>query len=173
MVMEVGFGDGKHLIHQAKLKPGTLFFGVDSFLNGIADVLRSSRNQNVKNILVFPDLLGYVFNDIPDGTISYVYILFPDPWMKRGRKAKQRFMNRDFLEMLPKKLRRPAGFVFATDIDDYFEDVMELIATGKHFEVTNKGDYSKEPENYIVTKYHGKAVNAGRKVRFMHCRTVQ
>ena len=39
MRLEIGFGGGEHLAHQAELHPDITFIGAEPFINGVAKLL--------------------------------------------------------------------------------------------------------------------------------------
>ncbi len=156
--VEIGFGMGEHFINQAKINPDALFIGVEVYLNGIANVLKLSQEQNITNFLLFPNNLDFILHDLPNNSLNGIYILFPDPWIK-NRQKKKRILNKERLKILQTKLKNKGSLIFASDIENYFEEVVELIKQNGHFHITNNDNYSKPHDNYIITKYHQKAIN--------------
>ncbi|HJD64972.1 MAG TPA: bifunctional peptide chain release factor N(5)-glutamine methyltransferase PrmC/tRNA (guanosine(46)-N7)-methyltransferase TrmB [Rickettsia endosymbiont of Diachasma alloeum] len=164
--LEIGFGMGEHFINQAKMNPDKLFIGVEVYLNGVANVLKLAEEQNITNFLLFPNNLDFILHDVPDNRLDGIYILFPDPWLK-NRQKKKRILNKERLTILQTKLKNKGSLIFASDIENYFEEVVELIKQNGNFQITNKGNYSKPHDNYIITKYHQKAINESRTPQFL------
>ena len=50
ITIEVGFGDGKHLLDSALSNPETLFVGSEVYVNGVAKVLKKILEHDIKNI---------------------------------------------------------------------------------------------------------------------------
>ena len=50
--IEIGFGNGEFLIKNAISRPNELFIGVEVYLNGIAKVLESILEFDLKNIML-------------------------------------------------------------------------------------------------------------------------
>ncbi|MCC8462562.1 MAG: bifunctional peptide chain release factor N(5)-glutamine methyltransferase PrmC/tRNA (guanosine(46)-N7)-methyltransferase TrmB [Rickettsia endosymbiont of Ecitomorpha arachnoides] len=169
--LEIGFGMGEHFINQAKMNPEALFIGVEAYLNGVANVLKLASEQNITNFLLFPNNLDFILNDLPNNSLDGIYILFPDPWIKNKQK-KKRIFNKERLKILQDKLKNNGNLVFASDIENYFYEAIELIEQSGDFEIMNKDDYLKPHDNYIITKYHQKATQANRIPRFMILRHV-
>ncbi|ADE30423.1 bifunctional peptide chain release factor N(5)-glutamine methyltransferase PrmC/tRNA (guanosine(46)-N7)-methyltransferase TrmB [Rickettsia prowazekii] len=164
--LEIGFGMGEHLINQAKINPDTLFIGVEVYLNGVANVLKHSAQHNITNFLLFPNNLDLILNDLPNNSLDGIYILFPDPWIK-NKKKKKRIFNKERLKILQNKLKNNGNLVFASDIENYFYEAMALIRQNGNFEIIHNDDYLQPHDNYIITKYHQKAINANRTAKFM------
>ena len=64
-------------------------------------------------------------------------------------------------------MKNKGSLIFASDIENYFEEVVELIKQNGNFQITNEDNYSKPHDNYIVTKYHQKAINESRTPQFL------
>ncbi len=67
------------------------------------------------------------------GTLSAIYVLFPDPWWKR-RHARRRLLDDGFFEMAHIFLKPGGCFVLKTDVLDYFEAVDEYLQANPCFE---------------------------------------
>ncbi|ABV75537.1 bifunctional N5-glutamine S-adenosyl-L-methionine-dependent methyltransferase/tRNA (m7G46) methyltransferase [Rickettsia akari str. Hartford] len=169
--LEIGFGMGEHFINQAKMNPDTLFIGVEVYLNGVANVLKLAAEQNIKNFLLFPNNLDLILNDLPNNSLDGIYILFPDPWIKNKQK-KKRIFNKERLKVLQDKLKDNGNLVFASDIENYFYEAIELIKQHGNFEIMNNDDYLTSHDNYVMTKYHQKAIKENRTPKFMILRHV-
>ncbi|MFP3011980.1 MAG: bifunctional peptide chain release factor N(5)-glutamine methyltransferase PrmC/tRNA (guanosine(46)-N7)-methyltransferase TrmB [Rickettsia sp.] len=125
----------------------------------------------ITNFLLFPNNLDLILNEIPSNSLDGIYILFPDPWIKNKQK-KKRIFNKERLKILQDKLKDNGNLVFASDIENYFYEAIELIEQNGNFEIMNKDDYLKPHDNYIITKYHQKAIRANRTPKFMILRHV-
>ncbi|HJD62953.1 MAG TPA: bifunctional peptide chain release factor N(5)-glutamine methyltransferase PrmC/tRNA (guanosine(46)-N7)-methyltransferase TrmB [Rickettsia endosymbiont of Degeeriella rufa] len=164
--LEIGFGMGEHFINQAKMNPDKLFIGVEVYLNGVANVLKLAEEQNITNFLLFPNNLDFILHDLPNNSLDGIYILFPDPWIK-NRQKKKRIFNKERLKILQTKLKNKGSLIFTSDIENYFEEVVKLIKQNGNFQITNEDNYSKPHDNYIITKYHQKAINESRTPQFL------
>ncbi len=50
--VEIGFGGGEHLVHQAERNPGVGIIGAEPFINGVAMLLGKIRKAKVDNLRV-------------------------------------------------------------------------------------------------------------------------
>ncbi|MEO1238195.1 MAG: tRNA (guanine(46)-N(7))-methyltransferase TrmB, partial [Pseudomonadota bacterium] len=116
--LEIGFGGGEHLVHQAQSNPGVGFIGAEPYVNGIAMCLGKIRRAGVGNIRIHPGDARDLMDALPDRSIARAFLLYPDPWPK-ARHHRRRFVTPDHLAPLRRVLAPGAEFRIATDIDDY------------------------------------------------------
>lgn len=165
--LEIGFGMGEHFLHQVASHNENLYIGAEVYLNGVANILKYTKNNN---LLLWPDDIDLILDQIPQNSLDGIYVLFPDPWHKR-RNLKRRLMNINRISKL-KILLKKGGFVFfASDIEDYFNDVVKIIDHDSDWVIDNN-DFSVAHEDYVTTKYHKKAIHEGRNIRFLNASLV-
>ena len=154
--LEIGFGDGMHLIKRAILKPEVLFIGCEVYLNGIANVLKAIKQSNIRNIMLFYGDARELIVKIPDNILSDIYILFPDPWPKR-KQQKRRLISLEFLNLLRNKLvtDTKASIRIVTDHAGYANYINQIIETN------NLKNNQDKPQDWITTKYQLKGMAAG------------
>ncbi|MFU7529031.1 tRNA (guanine(46)-N(7))-methyltransferase TrmB [Qipengyuania sp. ASV99] len=156
---EIGFGGGEHLAYRADLLPDHGFIGAEPYLNGVAQALTHIEDDRLANVrLHHGDALG-VLERIPDGALTMVYLLHPDPWPK-ARHAKRRMMNDGPLQMIAAKLKPGGEFRFGTDHAVYLRHA--LMVMQRHtdaFEWVAEGpaDWQNRPSGWCETRYEHKA----------------
>ena len=177
---EIGFGGGEHLAYRADLLPDHGFIGAEPFLNGVAQALTHIEDQRLPNIrLHLGDALD-VLARIPDGALSMVYLLHPDPWPK-ARHAKRRMMNPGPLAMIAAKLRPGGEFRFGTDHPVYLRwalmQMQPLLGHGGDdgdapFEwlANTPRDFLVRPGGWPETRYEAKARRLGHEVWYFRYR---
>ena len=98
---EIGFGGGEHMAGRADMLPDHGFIGCEPFLNGVAQALThvddgssgaGGTTPPLGNVRIHHGDALEVLERVPDGALSFVYLLHPDPWPK-ARHAKRRMMN--------------------------------------------------------------------------------
>ena len=90
--LEIGFGGGEHLLHEARQNPAIGFIGCEPYQNGMARALAVIEAEGLKNIrLHYGDALGLI-EWLPEASLARIDILYPDPWPKR-RHWKRRFIS--------------------------------------------------------------------------------
>ncbi|PWK57985.1 tRNA (guanine(46)-N(7))-methyltransferase TrmB [Roseicyclus mahoneyensis] len=160
--LEVGFGGGEHMVHQASLNPQAGIIGCEPYINGVAMLLGKIRRAGVDNLRVFPGDVRDIFDVLPDASISKAFLLYPDPWPK-SRHHRRRFVTPDHLEPLARVLKPGAEFRVATDIPDYVRQTLEEVPRAGFELLTAVPDGWHHPwSDWISTRYELKALREGR-----------
>ena len=76
---EIGFGSGEHLVDRADMLPDHGFIGAEPFLNGVATALGHIREKQLGNVRLWRGDALTVLDRVPDGALSFLYLLHPDP----------------------------------------------------------------------------------------------
>ncbi len=168
--LEIGFGGGEHLAHQATLNPDVTIIGAEAFLNGVAKLLADIDTRAVSNVKVHYGDARALLEALPDSCLERVYLLYPDPWPKE-RQKKRRFVNPGNLAHIARVLKPKGQFWFASDIDDYVLWTREHIAASKLF--VEEGDWSQPFENWTQTRYEAKARREGRGSAYLRYKSLK
>ena len=102
MHFEIGFGGGEHLAYRADLLPDHGFIGCEPFMNGVAQALSHVREGALRNVRLHMGDALEILRRVPDKSLSFVYLLHPDPWPK-ARHVKRRMMNDGPLDLIHAK----------------------------------------------------------------------
>ncbi len=165
--LEIGFGSGEHLVHQAGLNPDTGIIGAEPFINGVATCLGKIRREGVENIRLHPGDARDLFDVLPDESISRAFLLYPDPWPKT-RHHRRRFVTPEHLGPLHRVLTPGAIFRVATDIPDYVRQTMEEVPkAGFRWLAERPEDWRAPWDDWTRTRYEAKAVREGRRPHYM------
>ncbi|MDE3036889.1 MAG: tRNA (guanosine(46)-N7)-methyltransferase TrmB [Pseudomonadota bacterium] len=187
--LEIGFGGGEHLAHQAALHPDAGIIGCEPFINGIAALLAAlpqsppalkertevgvvssltptptlPLKKRGGNIRIFPGDARLLMEKLPDASLSKVFILYPDPWPK-ARHHKRRLVSTEFLDALARVMKPGAELRLATDDEDYVTRMLErlLAHPGYVWNAESCADWLSPPPDWISTRYEQKALKAGR-----------
>ena len=166
---EIGFGGGEHLAARADLLPDHGFIGAEPFLNGVAQALTHVAGDNglhppLGNVRIHHGDALEVLQRIPDGALSFLYLLHPDPWPK-ARHAKRRMMNDGPIELFAAKLAPGGEFRFGTDHAVYLRHALMVMRRHSHqFEwlCDQPQDFEQRPAGWPETRYEAKARNVYR-----------
>ncbi len=160
--LEIGFGGGEHLAHQAELHPEVNFIGCEPYLNGIAGLLAHIEEKNLTNIRIYGDDARDLIAALPDNCLERVFILYPDPWPK-ARHNKRRIVSSELLDSLARVMKSGAQLRLATDSADYATWMLERLLAHPAFKWTAKScaDWLNPPPEWFSTRYEQKAL-AGR-----------
>ena len=170
--LEVGFGGGEHLVHQATLNPNAGIIGAEPFINGVAMLLGKIRRANVDNLCVHPGDVRDLFDVLPDASISKAFLLYPDPWPKT-RHHRRRFVTEEHLVPLARVLKPGSEFRVATDIEDYVRQTCEEVPRfGFEMVDDDPKNWGTAWDDWISTRYEEKALREGRTPHYLTFRRV-
>jgi tRNA (guanine-N7-)-methyltransferase len=162
---EIGFGGGEHMAARADMLPNHGFIGCEPFVNGVAQALMHINDWNgmgpLANVRLHLGDALEVLRRIPDASLSFLYLLHPDPWPK-ARHAKRRMMNDGPVELFAAKLRPGGEFRFGTDHPIYLRHALRVMQRHRHqFHWLCDGpkDFLKRPGGWPETRYEVKARN--------------
>ncbi|MEN8656962.1 tRNA (guanine(46)-N(7))-methyltransferase TrmB [Marivita sp.] len=165
--VEIGFGGGEHLVHQAKTYPEVGIIGCEPFINGVAMLLGKIRESGVSNLRVHPGDARDLFDVLPAGSVEKAFLLYPDPWPKK-RHHRRRFVTQEHLEPLFHVLKPGAEFRVATDIPDYVrQTLIEAPKAGFEWLAEGPGDWRHPWGDWHSTRYEMKALREGRMPHYM------
>jgi tRNA (guanine-N7-)-methyltransferase len=158
---EIGFGGGEHLAYRADLLPDHGFIGAEPFVNGVARALTHIRDGNLRNVRLHMGDAIEILRRIPDASLSFVYLLHPDPWPK-ARHAKRRMMNDGPVDLIAAKLKRGGEFRFGTDHAIYLRHALMVMQRHRHqfdWLAETASDFQTRPGGWPETRYENKARN--------------
>jgi len=155
--LEIGFGGGEHLIHQAALYPQVGIIGCEPYINGVAGLLGQIREAGVSNVRIHQHDARPLMARLPDASLDKVFILYADPWPKT-RHHKRRLISTEFLNTLARVMKPGAELRLATDHSDYCTWMLERLLAHPSFEWTAKScaDWQKPWADWIPTRYEQK-----------------
>ncbi|MBW4710335.1 tRNA (guanosine(46)-N7)-methyltransferase TrmB [Roseobacter sp. YSTF-M11] len=165
--LEIGFGGGEHMVHQARQNPQVGLIGAEPYINGVAMLLGKIRRAGADNIAVHPGDVRDLFDVLPDHSIARAFLLYPDPWPKT-RHHRRRFVTPEHLAPLARVMKKGALFRVATDIEDYVRQTLEEVP--RHgFEWLAEGpqDWRAPWDDWISTRYEQKALREGRTPHYL------
>jgi tRNA (guanine-N(7)-)-methyltransferase len=151
--LEIGFGNGDHLLARAITNPDILFIGCEPYINGVSSLLAKIEDNKVTNIRIYPDDVRKLLESTHSHCLDHIYVLYPDPWPKK-RQQKRRLLNSGMFSLLHQKLKPSGQITIATDHQDYADYIFEQLQLcpflNAHYTHT-------PPTGWITTKYEQKA----------------
>jgi tRNA (guanine-N7-)-methyltransferase len=166
--LEIGFGSGEHLLWQVEHHKNAGFIGCEPFINGVASLLGAVEQRAVANIRVHDGDAREVLAWLPDGAISRIFMLFPDPWPKK-RQLKRRLLAPESVTELARMLAPGGEFRFASDDADYAAQALLLTAGSGAFAPIEENRQGR-PADWPETRYERKALSEGRKPTYLRWR---
>jgi len=163
--LEVGFGGGEHLVHMAARNPDVTIIGAEPFVNGIAMLLGKIRVAGVRNLRLHPGDVRDLFDVLPEGCLTKVFLNYPDPWPK-ARHHRRRFVTPEYLGPLARACAPGAEFRVATDIPDYVRQTLEEVPPAG-FGLVSEAGLGGAWEDWLSTRYEQKALREGRTPHYL------
>lgn len=130
--IEVGCGKGMFLRNAAAACPDRCYLGIEvvrRYARYVAGKLARDDCPNAK--VVAGDALALFRDKLAAEAVEDVHVYFPDPWWK-ARHRRRRIVNPDFLSAVERVLMPGGRFHFWTDVKEYFETSLRLIAEHTH-----------------------------------------
>ena len=165
-VLEIGFGNGETLVHDAARSPELDFLGVEVHEPGVGHCLIDAADAGLHNLRIIKhDAIEVLQNQVPDRAFTRINLLFPDPWPKK-RHHKRRIVQDSFLQLVASKLVSGGSLHIATDWEDYAEYIDEIIAGSPLFTVAERhvhvgGFKSKDRQ---TTKFEKRGLRQGHSI---------
>jgi tRNA (guanine-N7-)-methyltransferase len=129
--IEIGSGKGTFLVSEARANPDINFFGIEwarKYYRFAVDRIGRWGLENVR--LARSDAADFITRFVPDSSVAFYHIYYPDPWPKK-RHNKRRFICSANLEQLIRTLEANGVIQIATDHDDYFAQIEEVLCAKK------------------------------------------
>jgi tRNA (guanine-N7-)-methyltransferase len=147
--VEVGFGSGRHLLHQAKKNPDTLFIGLEIHTPSAQQVLKQIELQELDNIWVVNYDARLFLEMLPSNVCEQIFVHFPVPWDK---KPHRRVISPSFLDESIRVLRKGGRLELRTDSDKYFWYSLETFFSVPKTEVEIRKNEALE----VTSKYEAR-----------------
>lgn len=146
VAVEVGFGSGRHLLHQANAHPEILHIGIEIHTPSAQQVLKQIELQGLTNVWVVNYDARLLLEMLPSNVARAIYVHFPVPWDK---KPHRRVISDAFVDEALRILEPEAFLELRTDSDRYYAYALEVFSrpASTRFEV------NKNHEAAIRSKY--------------------
>ena len=122
--IEIGFGSGRHLLHQAKVNPNIQFVGLEIHYPSIEQLLKQLELQNITNVLVVNYDARLFMEFIESNKVGKIFVHFPVPWDK---KPHRRIYSNEFVNEALRVLKPNGTLELRTDSRKYFDFCTEVL----------------------------------------------
>jgi tRNA (guanine-N7-)-methyltransferase len=165
VVLEIGFGNGEHLLARAQAEPEKNFLGVEVHRPGAGRVMNRAQAANLANLRVACDDAVEVLRDwLPERCLAEIVVYFPDPWPKK-RHHKRRLVQPAFAALAASRLV-PGGLLrLATDWAEYARHMLATLDAEPLLENTaGRGAYLPRPQGRTLTRFESRGLKLGHEV---------
>ncbi len=122
--IEIGFGSGRHLLHQAKTNPNIQFIGLEIHYPSIEQLLKQLELQNITNVLVVNYDARLFMEFIESNKVGRIFVHFPVPWDK---KPHRRIYSDEFVNEALRVLKVGGTLELRTDSRKYFDFCTQVL----------------------------------------------
>lgn len=144
--IEIGFGSGRHLLHQAKANPDKLFIGLEIHKASIEQVLKQVNIHELDNVMLIDYDARLFMEFVPSNIVEKIYVHFPVPWDK---KPHRRVISQSFVNEAIRVLKPGGKLELRTDSDNYFAYSFETFMSLSSVKL----DVYKNQQIAVTSKY--------------------
>jgi tRNA (guanine-N7-)-methyltransferase len=147
--LEVGFGDGRFWAEQHKQDGDVNYLGVEVSGVSLQKAFARYKAHGLESAVLTRISAEFLIrNALPTGSISRVYLNFPDPWFKEKHSG-NRFVRSETFELLSNRLAPNGELWLTTDHPPYMEYALEQVAATGLYSVQQLAP----PAAALQTKY--------------------
>jgi len=165
VIVEIGFGNGDHLIARAQSEPEKDFLGIEVHRPGVGRVLHRIEELGLGNLRVSGhDAVEFLRDGIAPASLAEVVVYFPDPWPKK-RHHKRRLIQPEFVALIADRLAAGGGLRLATDWAQYGEQMLEVLSAEPLLRNTVEGGgFAQRPPTRATTRFEARGERLGHQV---------
>ena len=123
--IEIGFGSGRHLLHQARSNQDTLLIGIEIYKPAIEQVAKLAIREGLQNIALIATDARVLLSLLPAGCLQRVFLHFPVPWDDAPHR---RVISDEFASQIARTLGLGGRFELRTDSEEYFFYTMQKLS---------------------------------------------
>lgn len=169
LTLELACGRAEYTVGLALRYPDRNFIGVDIKGNRMWVGANYSLTHQMQNTAFLRAYIGHLEHYIPEQSVEEIWIIFPDPQLKKDRK---KLTSTRFLKLYKKLLISGGTIHLKTDSSELFEFTLEQIELYNLTilkQIDNVYADPSAPEELvgIDTYYEGLHVKKGRTIRYL------
>lgn len=123
--IEIGFGSGRHLLHQARSNQDALLIGIEIYKPAIEQVAKLAIREGLQNIVLIATDARVLLSLLPAGCLQRVFLHFPVPWDDAPHR---RVISDEFASQIARTLGCSGRFELRTDSEEYFLYAMQKLS---------------------------------------------
>lgn len=118
-IFEIGTGNGEFITELAKNNATKKIVGIEIEKPRLEKTRTRLQREGVTNVsMILADARVPFYKNFADATFEKGFVLFPDPW-PRNRHRHNRLLQKDFIDIIIRKMKPDGEFVLATDVKEY------------------------------------------------------
>ena len=168
IVLELACGKGEYSRGLGKLYPKKNFVGFDIKGNRLWVGAQAALDDKQENVRFFRAYIDHLDQFFAPGEVDEIWIIFPDPQLKKNRK---KLTSQKFLDLYRPLLKSGATINLKTDSPELYEFTLKTVDKLGLTLHRNIADVYKECPNdielSIQTYYEGMHLKDGRTIRFV------
>lgn len=173
-ILDIGTGMGETTLELARANPDNDYVAVEVHRPGIGRLLYGIAENELRNIrAINHDAVDVVNRQLPEESLTSVYIHFPDPWPKK-RHHKRRLIQPGFINRLTALMKSEGQLYLATDSPDLAEYMLAVCdAAPGLINQAGRGNFAPRPLWRPLTKFEQRALDLNHGVwELIYCRHI-
>lgn len=165
--IEIGCGKGRFALQRAQLHPEINIIAFDKLWKFLKRRKNRADREETSNVVFFKaEATPFLEKAVPDESVSVFHLYFPDPWPKRKHHTRRVF-SLDFLKLVARKTQPKGFFEIATDFEEYYQVMMNVIAGQKDWKLIRETVNERIFDPECLTNYEMKYQVEGRKLHYI------
>ena len=168
IVLELACGKGEYSIGLGQQNPEKNYIGFDLKGNRLWVGADKAIKKGLTNVRFFRAYIDHLDQFFEKNEVSEIWIIFPDPQLKKDRK---KLTSPKFLDLFRPLLKSGATINLKTDSPELYEftlSVIEELGLKLHRNISNiYHECPDDPELSIQTYYEGLHLKKGRTIQFI------
>ncbi|MCU0755652.1 MAG: tRNA (guanosine(46)-N7)-methyltransferase TrmB [Xanthomonadales bacterium] len=162
-VVEIGFGNGEALLSAAATAPMRNFLGIEVYAPGVGYFLSRAQALGLSNVRVAREDALLLLPRLENSSVEEFRLWFPDPWPKK-RHHKRRIVQPGFVQLLLEKLQVGGRIHFATDVQDYAEQMLQVLSAAPRLRNSVTDGFAPRPDSRPLTRFEQRGLRLGHAV---------
>ncbi len=163
LVVEIGSGMGEATAGMAANRPDANILAIEVYKPGVAQTFHHLGKAGVDNVrLMRGDAIEVLEALIAPGSVSEIWLFFPDPWPK-ARHLKRRLVNPAFAALVASRLKKGGILRMGTDWEPYAEQMLAVCTNEPKLKNRHPG-WAPRPTFRPRTRFERRGLTAGREI---------
>lgn len=172
LALDIGCGQGWFALELAKAHPEWNVLGIEIREHLVKQVQQLAKEHALNNLwAVFANANTHLSGLIPDRSVLFVSLNFPDPWFKK-RHHKRRVLTSAWLGVLCNKMIPGAEIHVTTDYAPLAKDMLQVLSNTPDFANLHASHFAKNSTTGILSKRERTHLERGNQVYRLHFRYV-